>query len=177
MLKQIQGILEKEKFECSIIQATEKHPQDRLLIFLGLDAKKREQILEITAQQQVFQPDTSTDTSSSKGYFRIQFQHLFPFSVDDMALNQVGSLILFLNHMSDFPGLDLDELDSQVSYRYVWLAKATGIDAPLVISLVGNVKLTLELFAPSLERLASGETTFNALLQEVIQIAKSSSRT
>lgn len=172
MLKKIQSFLEQEKFECSILQATDELPYDRLLIFLGLDSQKREQILEITAQEQVFKPEADAKKGQPHGYYRIQFQYLYPFAVEDTALNQVGSLILFLNQMSDFPGLELNELENQVSYRYIWLTKASGIDAPLILSIVGIIKLTLELFTASIERLAEGKATFNELLKEVIEIAQ-----
>lgn len=171
MLKQIQQYLEKEKFECSRVGVTEQIPFDRLLVFLGLDGKKREQILEITAQEQIF-----NESGDKKGhvpvYYRLQFHYLFPFAIQDLALNQVGSLILFLNQMSDFPGLELNELENQISYRYIWLAKDSGVDESLILSIIGIIKLTLELFTNSLERLAQGEVSFNDLLKEVVELGK-----
>ena len=46
VLQEIQKILEKEEFTCSLFSASEEIPFDRLMIFLGLDAQKRERMLE-----------------------------------------------------------------------------------------------------------------------------------
>lgn len=165
VLDLIENFLEKEEFDCTRIPSSLELPYERLLVFIGLDYEKREQILEIVAQEQL-------QISDQEKYYRIQFQLSFPFKVENLALNQVGSLILFLNQLVDFPGLELHELNNQVVYRYVWLAKKSGIDSKLITSIVGIVMLLLELFTPSIERLAQGNTTFNELLEEVIKIAK-----
>jgi hypothetical protein len=169
MLKQIQAMLDQAQFECSIVKAGSEFPQDRLLVFLGVDGKRRERILEITSQEQVV---NSEHKSPTKNYFRIQFQYIFPFLTQDLAINQVASLVLFLNHQVDFPGLELDELEGRISYRYVWLTKGNAVDDQLILSLLGIIRLLLDLFAESLERLAEGQATFNELLEEIIQMAK-----
>ncbi|MBA3723227.1 MAG: hypothetical protein H0W88_12615 [Parachlamydiaceae bacterium] len=169
MLKQIQIILDQEKFECSLINATEESPQDHLIIFLGTDGKNREKILEITAQEQILNPEKKP---SARTYYRIQFKYLFPFQVKDEAFNQVAGLVLFLNQQVDFPGLELNELENMISYRYVWLTKGGSVDSMLVLSIIGIIRLLLELFSESLERLAEGQATFNELLEEIIQMAQ-----
>lgn len=171
VLEQIEKFLEKEQFDCSLVNSSEDVPYDRLLVFLGLDYEKREQILEIIAQEQLTDP--LVKSSPEESYYRIQFQIPLSFKVEDLALNQVASLILFLNQLVDFPGLELHELNNQVIYRYVWLTKGSGIDSKLIISITGIIMLLLELFTASIERLALGKSTFNELLEEVIKIAKS----
>ncbi len=169
MLNHIQAILEQEKFSCVLYPATEQPSPARLLVFLGNDYKKREQILEITSQEQQLHKNL-TEYPSLTPYHRLQFRILFPFEVKEAALNQVASLILFLNQLLDLPGLELNELNNQVSYRYVWLVKEEGIDAKLVLSLVGTILLIMELFTQMIEYLADGTTTFNELLEEVIKV-------
>lgn len=170
MLRHIQSLLEKEQLECSLVNGTEQSPTDHLLVFLGVDPNtNQEQILEITAQEQAL--DTKPTKSHSKEYFRIQFHYFFPFPIDDLALNQVGSLLHFLNQTLDFPGLELNELENRISYRYVWLTKGNHIDSTLLICIISVIKFILTLFSGSIERLATGKTTFNELLKEIIEIA------
>lgn len=170
MLKQIKALLDQEKYESSIIKGGKDLPfYDRLLVFIGIDSKKRERILEISSQEQILHPEQK---SSPKGYFRIQFQYFFLFAVEDTAMNQVANLLLFLNQQIDFPGLELNEVENKISYRYVWLTKGNGIDHVLILSIVGIIRLLLDLFTDTLERVAEGKTTFNELLEEIVQMAQ-----
>jgi hypothetical protein len=170
MLNQIQDILEQEKMDCSLYPATEELPIARLLVFLGNDNQKREQILEISAQQQPFQLKSEESQAPSDDYYRIQFHFIFPFKAIDMALPQVASLALFLNQSLDFPGLELNELENQISYRYVWLVKQNGVDSKLVMTIIGIILFFSDLLAPLLERVANGSATFNDLLKEIIEL-------
>jgi hypothetical protein len=173
MLKQIQSILDKEKFESTLLHASkEGFPYDRILLFLGTDSKKREQLLEITAQEQILKSSEQTSPADhpAKKYFRTQFRHVFPFSVEEMALGQIASLIAFLNQTSDFPGFELNELNNEVSFRYVWLTKGSAVDTTLIVSMIGIIQMVLTLFGQSIERVANGGTTFNELLKEVINM-------
>lgn len=168
MLNRIQKFLEKEQLECSLHPAIDPAFLDRLLVWVGKDFKEREQIIEITSQEQPFHLTTPT----SEHYYRIQFSYLFPFKVEDLAIPQVASLLLFLNQLLDFPGLELNELENQVAYRYVWLTSTKGLDSLLAVSLIGLIALILDLFTQSIERLADGSTTFNELLEEVIHLTQ-----
>ena len=177
MLKQLQSILNDEKFISSLIESSdEESSQDHILIFLGTDMKQREQILEITAQEQIAVGDSSSASKESRikkangKYFRIQFEHVFPFTVENLALNQVASFILFLNQLIDFPGFQLDELEGQTSFRYVWLTKQDTTDSFLIANIIGIIHAFITFFNQSIERLATGSATFNELLEEVVKL-------
>ena len=158
--------------------------KDRILVFLGADADNREQFLEISAQEQILSPESnpsmdSTGSSGSSGssgslgrsaYYRVQFQYMFPFKVDDLPLTQVGTFIHFLNRLIDLPGFELDELENQTYYRYVWLTKEDAVDFIILNGIINMIGLSLIFFSQNLERLGTGKTSLNELLKEVIDI-------
>ena len=172
-LKEIQRILEQEKLTCSLLSATEHVPLDRLLVSLGIDLKKRERLLEVIAAEQPF-PSEYSRPSSTLLPIRIQFRIELPFHIGDEALNQVASLLLFLNHLIDLPGFELDELKGKAIYRYVWIVHPHMINAPLVMSIIGAITLNLSLFSETIEALADGSMSFNDLLSQITQLAHTS---
>lgn len=164
MLKQIQDILEQHTMNCSFRSIKDPSPVEQLLVFLGKDFKEREQILEILSEEQPL--------GKPHEYYRIQFYFKFPFQVQDQAFSQVASLLHFINQLLDFPGLNLDELHNEISYRYVWLTKINKIDSKLIMSIIGIILFILELFTQPIERVALGTITFNDLLQELVDLPK-----
>lgn len=174
ILNLIKEILEKEDFECTLAQATEQIPLDRLLVFLGLSAKKQERMLEIIASQQQVSPEFTLPKTTALPY-RLQFRIQLPFKVQDKALSQVASLLLFLNQFIDLPGFELNELEGQVLYRYVWIIEPSSISSTLIMSIIGATMLNLGLFAETIESLADGKMSFNDLLSQIINIAETSS--
>lgn len=172
ILESIKKILDSEKFECTLIPAKEAFPLDRLLVFLALDAKKRERSLEIFAIQQQLSPEYLLPKGAAIP-FRLQFRSKLPFKVEDRALSQVGSLLLFVNQLIDLPSFELNELEGEVLYRYVWMMEESSITPTLVMSLFGSIMLNLGLFAGTIESLAEGKITFNELLAQLVKLNKS----
>lgn len=170
MLQEIQNQLEQAHVNCAYYSATTEVPFERILVLLGQDDQQREQIVEMTAQEQHLHLAENVQTENS--FYRIQFQLLLPFKVEDTALPQMASLILFINRLLDFPGLELDELDNQIYYRYVWLAKKHEVDVSIILSILGIILLVLQLFTPAIESIANGTSTFNELLEELIQLSE-----
>lgn len=169
-LKSIQLILEKNAFICSLFPANDQALFDRLTIFLGLDLKKRERILDVIAIEQPIPPEYTLPDATPLP-FRIQFRTELPFHIEDIALNQVASLLLFINQFIDLPGFELDELNGKVIFRYVWIIYPTLIDATLIMSIIGSIILNLSLFSETIESLADGKTSFNDLLAQIVQLA------
>lgn len=173
ILDQLKDILEKESFECALTPATSKIPFKRLLVVLDLDDKKRERLVEIIAYEQKMSPEFALPQSSALPY-RLQFRIDLPFKVQNLALSQVSSLLLFVNQLLDLPGFELNELEGRVSYRYVWIAQAPSLDPLSVMSIMGTLILNLALFADTIETLANGQITFNDLLAQIIQNVEAS---
>lgn len=170
VLQRIQKILEAEEFTCSLFSANEQVPLDRLLVFLGLDSKKRERMLEVIGIQPPINPEYALPQATSLP-FRIQFRIEIPFTIQDTSLNQVASLLLFINQFIDLPGFELDELNGKVIYRYVWLINSEAINATVIMSIMGAIMLNLSLFSETIESLAEGKMSFNDLLSQIVQMA------
>ena len=171
-LSQFQKIIREEEFDCSLVEATEIVPYDRLIVFLGLDEKERERILEVTILKQEFMKGLDLLDENGPVFFRVQFNVGFPFGIKPEATSQVSSLICYLNRLMELPGFEMDEISLQLSYRYILLYGEEKFNKKLLISIVGLIMLLLELFSSTLERVAVGEATFNKLLEEIIAISQ-----
>ena len=169
-LKQFQQCLQKEEYDCTLIEATEATPYTGLLVFLGLDEKDRERVLEISIVEQESFKKLRTSKSQELNLFRIQFQTKLPFEIQPEACSQVSSLICYLNRLIELPGFEMDEINLQLFHRYVLIYGESSFNKTVCISIVGFIMLLLELFSSTLERLAQGETTFNQLLEEIVEI-------
>lgn len=171
-LKNFQEMLKTEEYDCVLIERTEENPYDRLLVFLGLDEKDREKILEITALKQELIPGAGLSGEKEPAFFRVQFQVGFPFSMLPESSTQVSSLVCYLNRLIELPGFEMNEIDLQLFYRYVLLYGEEKFNKKLFASIVGMIMLTTELFGSTLEKLSSGEMTFNAILEQIIEIGR-----
>ena len=176
VINQIKKILEDNEFDCSLAVESKEIPFEKLLVDFGVDAKEREKVLEIISNPLPF-PELNSDlvSSSSAVPYRIQFSSSLPFKIQDVALSQVASLILFLNQFIELPGFELNELEGQVIYRYVWINYPSSVDSPLLMSVIGSIMLNLSLFNDTIESLADGQVTFNDLLSQIVKIAENSS--
>lgn len=178
MLNNLKIILEKNNYECTIIPAGKELPTDQLVIYLGIDEKNREQIASVTTTQIEFPKEFLSKEKAVP--YHLHFRVKLPFKIEDLALNQVGSLILFINQFLDLPGFELNELEGIVTYRYVWLTYDTK-DAekeqdPLLLSIIGAILLNLKLFSEMIESLAEGKLTFNDLLEQIVEMGKNVSK-
>lgn len=172
LLKQFEKTLNDEEFDCSLVDPSEEVPYERLLIFLGMDEKERERILEVTALKQELVQGMDLIESDEPDFFRVQLQIGFPFKIKPNCCAQVGSLVCYLNRLIELPGFEMNEIDLQVSYRYVLMYGEGKFNKKLFISLVGIIMLFIELFENTIERVSSGEITFNEILEQIVQIAQ-----
>lgn len=171
VLEIVKKILDDEKFECTLAPPSAGFPLEHLIVLLAIDRKKRERILEIVASPQQFSPEFVVPEAATFPY-RLQFQVKLPFKVQDLALNQVASLLHFLNQLIDLPGFELNELEGQVIFRYVWLTEPALITASLIMGIMGAIILNLGLFAETIESLADGKKSFNDLLSQIVKMSE-----
>lgn len=171
ILSKIQHYLVEEGMDCASFGEEEGQPADRLLVYLGADSKKRERIIEITADQQLV-PGQFKDFANMKveeGCYRIQVQTQFPISFHPDTAGQMASAINFLNGMLEMPGLISDEGSDKVFYRTVQLVAEEDYKKILLIGVVGMHRMVLDMFSGVLERIGSGELSYLQLLDEVIK--------
>lgn len=171
VLKSIQEILEKDNFVCSILPQTESAPLEMLLVSAGLDPNQKEKVINITAIPQQLESSTASPALTER-YFRIQFSTPLPFEALPSSLHETASLILFLNQLLDWPGFELNELTNKVSYRYAWLTKESNVDAYQILTIIGSLLLSIEMFGETIEQIASGRSTFNELLAGIVDFGE-----
>lgn len=170
-LKEFQKALVSEEFDCTLIKETPELPIERLIIFFGLDEKDRERNLEITTLKQVAMGGLAPN-GEDPTFFRVQFQAAFPFKVKETAVGQVASLVCYLNRVVELNGFELDEVNLQISFRHVFLYAEKGFNEKLFLALTGIIMLLCEMFSDGLEQVASGEVTFNKILEKVIEASQ-----
>lgn len=167
LLSQIQSLLKKENYPYLHASPSENNPQERLIISLGVDQKKRELKVEVTEHSLPRLPKFETKTPEAFPS-RIQFKLVLPFKVVNSSLNEISSLLHFLNQSIDIPGFELDELEGRVIYRYVWLTSPAHLDEVSVLTIFSGITLNLMLFSDNIESIAKGQTTFNDLLSDIL---------
>lgn len=171
-LQQIASMLSSEKVDCSIVGSTEDHGAvPHLSVFLGKDYQDRERILSINAQEQVLAGLPNKPDQKRSQYIRVQFQVALPFQVKENAVFEVASLLHLINHTVELPGFELDELNNKVFYRYVLLSTSPDTNPTLYISILGLIMMLLDLFTESIEKLATGQGSFNDLLKQILEIS------
>lgn len=172
MLDQIQAVLEREKVNCFLAEAAEGKSQPRLLAFLGNDYKNRERFLEIMALPQISTGMPHRQKEAKQDYIYVQFEFAFPFEVVEKAVSDISNVLHFVNRMIDLPGFEFDELNDKVFFRYVHLASKIEEDSFLYISILGLIMMALDLFTETLEKIATGQATFDQLLEQMIEVSK-----
>lgn len=168
LLATLERLYKEEGLDCSLEPDNRAPPFGRLFLYLGHDPRKRERIVEITAQTQ----DLGESLQSPPGkprFFRVQFEAPLPFAVKETAANDTASLIAFLNRMLELPGYEFDEVNGKVYYRYVLLTAQEKPDKELMMGLAGVIRLLLEVFSETIERIAEGTNSFNELLEQILE--------
>lgn len=160
MLQHIEKILKAEKLDATFFNRTEEIPYDNLIVFIGADAQDRPYILNITAQKQIMDP------KKDSGIFRVQFQLKLPFTIAEFSYNQTSNLVALINRFLELPGLELNEVDREIFYRYVLLVDEKGLNREIILGIAGIIRLILDTHLKSIENVASGTITYDELLKQ-----------
>jgi hypothetical protein len=170
ILKHIEALLTKEELDAVFIEADEESSQERLLVFIGNDAKGREQILEITAQdQELGQSISDKIRETAPALARVQFQVKLPFQLTERSAKEVASLICYLNRHMELPGMEMDEITNLLYYRHVLMSTHEDLNKMLIVSIIGVIMYLLNVFSDLIESVASGALTFNNVLEQVVE--------
>jgi hypothetical protein len=176
LINDLHHFLESEEYQSVFLPASEKLPLDSLLVLLGLDYQKREQKLEIVEFNQNLNMMSHVFVEKEVPQIsRLQFKIILSFKVDDLAINDVGAFIHFINQSIDLPGYEFDELEGQVSYRYVWITSGDNLNQAIVKTILTVISLNLAIFTEIIESLALKKRTFNDLLSDIVNKYKGSS--
>lgn len=171
LLTTIQRYLSDEGLDCALLYEEGEEEDPKLLVYLGRDSKSRERVIEITADEQVMPahfPDL-LHMQVERGCYRLQIQSLIPLEFLPRHGAQMASAVNFLNGMLELPGLISDEVHNKVLYKTVQMLPAQDCHKTLLIGIVGMHRMVLDLFAPLLEAIGTGQTTYLELLDQIVQ--------
>lgn len=168
-LNHLMQLLKDEGLDCTIIEANQEVFTPSLLLFQGLDSKKRERVTEITIDEQIlpaqFEEIEKLDIQS--GFFRLRVQTMVPIDFVPATAAQVASTINFLNGLIEIPGFYANEIENKIFYRQTQLISDHDLEKYLLIGLVGFHRLVLETFTDLLESVATGQMTYLQILEEI----------
>lgn len=167
ILQTIKEELIQEGLDCTI-QDEKDRLQTRLLIYSGIDQKKRTQIISITVQAN--EGDASKLKQAGRDCVCFQLEACFPFIVDDYFVSDAAQFLHFLNLQVEVPGFYLNHVDNTILYRYVLLTEEHHIPKKILISLIGMTMLFQDFFGHTLERLAKGQVSFVDLMKEIADV-------
>lgn len=165
--------LKEEGLDCAIFDGDDNNPKPRLLVYLGNDEQGRERVMEIIADEQLL-PTGLKDLEHAQvrsGIYRLQIQSNLPFEFQPQCAADIASTINYVNGMLELPGFWSDELNRRVFYRNVQLLGGGGFDKNILLGIVGMHQMVLELFGVLLEKVGSGETTYFAVLEDIVRYA------
>jgi hypothetical protein len=167
-LQKLERLFHQEGLDCALTPSADEAPE-RLFIFLGLDGMNRQRIVEITAQDQnLLREIQGEGVGLFSGAIKIQFEADFPFRAQDDTAHEVRSLLSFLNRMMELPGLELDEIENRIYYRYVFLSYQNEDNLRLSLGILGAILVMLDLYTGVVEPVADGRKAFDELLEDVL---------
>jgi len=93
------------------------------------------------------------------------------FDVNTKTAFETSSLLHFINHLLELPGFEFDEIENKLNYRYVLLSTRPSEAPYLYISILGIIMMVLDMFEETIEKVATGEMTFNEILKQIINVS------
>ncbi len=174
ILSYVQELLDEKEQPSTLMETSEDFPYERLLVACGSSSDGQEEILEITAHPQHFE-GVFTQEKLSDAYYLLQFQFGVPIEIPPENVNQVSNTLHFFNRLLHCPGFELDEISDKVIYRYVWFIKKKGIDAFLLMQVIGNLQLCFKMFSPYIKEIAQGKYKLEDILKKVLDLTQKKS--
>ncbi|GAB4228585.1 MAG: hypothetical protein Tsb0021_06070 [Chlamydiales bacterium] len=166
-LDTIRSSLEEQGFECTI----QKEEIPYLLLYVEPDEKGRDYIFTITLKEQYLssQPGPDLKEEGHILHFALDYNVLLPINPKDVALPETARYLCFINRNSQFPGFELDEIESKIYFRVVQFFHSDRWEKEYIHATVGLVLLNLHLFHRDIERVALGKTTMIEILEEALE--------
>lgn len=168
-LNSLENFFSSQEFVCTVLPASSEVPMDYLFVHIGDDLKDRDLIVQINITEQLVDKEDRVTSieEEPEDLYHLQLLLQFPFDVSLDQLGDLARLLLLINKSSGIPGLELSEPDRKVFWRHVMLVKDEEIDPYILISLVGSLLMTVNVFGDFIESIANGEKTFQEVVEEI----------
>lgn len=171
-LLELAAELEKDGYDCAILEE-DRPVLPHLQVYLGADAQSRERILTLTMVDSLYgDPLLMGEEGGWRPFVHLQFQVNISGTIQDAALLDLGSLLHYLNSNLELPGFVLHEGREVVFYRYVHLAVKGQEDLTLIKAIIGTVALQMELFEGIIRQVASGDHSFDEVINLLLAQAE-----
>jgi hypothetical protein len=160
-LEAIEGFLAKSEFECLL---DEVESFKYLLVGLGVDEQDRDYVLRLNF---INIPNIGGEQESHlPNYTLLQFFLPLPFDADPHHRNEVLRVIARMNLITEFPGFSYNEQRSEVLFRYVHFSCEERMKKAWLITMLLYMRSVIDMFADLLERVCTGEATYESLMKE-----------
>lgn len=135
------------------IEAKSEISPEQLVILFGRDTKGHDLLLHLTLLEE-------------GGVYFLQFYSLFPYEIQDKALNEMGRLILSINAGFDLAHFGMIEGSKVFYYRYIHICDQDTLTEKVLAAITDSISLLFETFLPSLTDIAYGQKTIDDLQKE-----------
>ena len=151
----IQAAFEAEEFETEILPRNEEVPVDRLLVGLGADDQERERIMELA----ITEPEGDEQPL-------LQFFVLLPFSATEDTFHETMRIIMRLNMNIPLMGFGISDENGMIFFRHVTVIPDEGLPQQWYSECLFLIGFSVDEFSPMIEQVASGEKTFEQIIEE-----------
>lgn len=156
-LEQIKERLHAWGYASALLAENDERPFPVLAVPLELDAAERPRELTITLI-----PQSGIDQQL------VQWQARFPFQVLPGAAADVARLVAMINAHIEVPGIQYDEVEGELSYRYTLLDAGENTSPLLLSTTLGHCLVVLDFYGGVLETVATGKRGFIDVVEQVV---------
>lgn len=167
LINHMHSWLKEEHFENKVYKEKEA---SFIVATLGPDARERERTLKILPRLQESGEVLKAPADKKNPIVSLQFTSELPFKVK--SAKDTASLLHFINNELYLPGFHFDEAEEKIYFRHINYSLISGIDKKVLIGQTGLILLYLDLYMNPIEEVASGKSTFNNIIEEVVKEAK-----
>ncbi len=162
MLAQIEKILKKAEIDCTLYMTDISDSAPTLHIPLPEALHGKPQILYLTHEEQIIPGSEEPDLH------KLAFTVPLDISVEPMSVTDTARFLCLLNRHMDLPGFEMDEIESNIQFRHVWIGSEKSINALFLQSLTGLIMLLLDLYYEPIRSVAAGEQTFEYVITDFL---------
>ena len=154
------NVLDRQGYQCELIQTDSQIPYPRLQISLGNDEQDRPRTLELRLDSYLLPTDLNRKNEALKSESQEQtVVHLFvglPFLIPPDRFGEVSRFLLLLNKPLDMGGFGLDERTGVPFFRHSLFTYNGNLSTRLLVATVGTIYLLADTLSPQIEAIANG---------------------
>lgn len=168
----LEGYCKKGNLDAFLQESTPEMDMPVLLVFLGMDSQSRERTAQITVIHQEMGEGLAGGPKEGKSFFTLNIRVPLPCEINDNAHSDLCSAVCYVNSNLMLPGFEYHEGEDHLLFRHVLLVREDLVSETQILSILGWIIFTLDLYAATLGEVASGKMTFDELIQQVIDYSQ-----